>query len=101
VILGLPFWQKHQETRKTIMDRCDADQEGITLPPVHLSQLLAQQEAQRAIVQHLGLCGYNTERIADRVRCLEMGYARLTGFMVGAGILGGASSALISKLLGH
>jgi hypothetical protein len=82
------------------MDRCDAEQEGVTLPPVSMSRLIARQEANEAIIEHIGLCSFNKSQVEQRVRTLEMGYARLTGFMVGSGILGGASAAIVTKCFG-
>jgi hypothetical protein len=79
------------------MDRDDSVQEGITLPPVHMSRMIAREEADRAIIQHIDLCQFNRSDVDRRVRALEMGYARLVGFMLGSGALGGAAGAIAAK----
>jgi hypothetical protein len=81
------------------MDRSDAEQEGLQLEPQNLTRLIARDEANRAILQHLKLCPLAEQDVADRLRSLELSFWKLTGFMVGSGILGGGTGALLSQLL--
>lgn len=81
------------------MDRTDAEQEGHTLPPYDATRMIATDEARKVILQHLDLCPFAGLKIEERVRRIETSYARLTGFMAGAGVLGGASGAVVTKLL--
>lgn len=81
------------------MERSDAEQEATTLPPTTTTRLLAREEAQSAIDRHAAACSFNNARVEYRVRCLEISYGRLIGFLLGAGILGGAAGGLVSKLL--
>lgn len=61
--------------------------------------MAARLEAQQAIIQHLNLCPFATQRIEQRLRNLELSYARLIGIMVGAGLIGGASGGTLSAWL--
>jgi hypothetical protein len=61
--------------------------------------MLARDEASKVILQHLTLCPFAQLRIEERLRSIETNYARLTGFMIGSGLLGGALGAGISKLI--
>lgn len=81
------------------MERTDAEQEGITLPPQSTTRLIARDEAERAIQQHLRLCPLATLKVEDRLRGVEISLARLIGFMLGSGLLGGTAGALITKLI--
>jgi aldehyde:ferredoxin oxidoreductase len=81
------------------MDRTDADQEGITLSPQFTAKLIAEAAARKEILEHIGLCPFASSKIDERIRTLETSFARLTGFMLGSGILGGAAGAAVSKLL--
>jgi hypothetical protein len=94
----------------TMPDRDDADQEGRTLPPHFQTRtmegeqqdyyrLIARDEANRAILQHLRLCPMVDQRIPDRLRALELSFWKLVGFMAGSGILGGLAGALLNKLI--
>jgi len=82
-----------------IMDRDDADQEGITLPPTNSIRMIAREEALRVIDRHTEQCPFSLSRVEYRVRCLEISYGRLIGFLLGAGILGGTAGGIVSKLL--
>jgi hypothetical protein len=92
------------------MDRCDADQEGRTLPPCHESRtstsgddeynrLVARDEASKAIIQHLRLCPMADQQIPQRLRSLELNFWKLVGFMAGSGLLGGLAGGLAAKLI--
>ena len=81
-------------------DRSDAEQEGVTMGNTWTNQMIAAEEARKVIMQHLALCPFANLHIEQRVRTIETNYARLTGFMVGSGLLGGAVGAGISKLIG-
>jgi len=61
--------------------------------------MVARDEASKVILQHLALCPFANLKIEERVRTIETNYARLTGFMIGSGLLGGAASAVISRLI--
>jgi hypothetical protein len=80
------------------MDRDDAEQEGITLPPLSTTRMIAREEANAIILQHLRLCPFAVEDIGKRLRSMELGFSKLLGFMLGSGILGGAAGAAVSKL---
>ena len=81
------------------MERSDAEQEGITNHPNCTTRMIAAEEARKIILQHLSLCPFADLHIEERVRAIETNYARLTGFMIGSGLLGGAAGAAISKLI--
>lgn len=78
----------------------DAEQQGIVIPSTFSTRMIAQNEARKIILQHLDLCPFSGLRIEERVRKIETDYARLVGFMVGSGLLGGVAGATISKLIG-
>lgn len=82
------------------MDRCDADQEGLTMTPIEQTRLVAEAAARQVVIEHLRLCPFSGANVEGRVRSLETNYARLTGFMVGSGLLGGAASAIVAKMIG-
>jgi len=81
------------------MDRTDAEQEGLTLNPQTATRLIAEAAARQVVIEHIGLCPFASSKIDERIRSLETSFARLTGFMLGSGILGGAAGAVASKLL--
>jgi hypothetical protein len=64
-----------------------------------ITRLIAQEESRKVILQHLDLCPFANLQIESRVRNLEISYARLIGFMAGSGLLGGATGAMITRLL--
>lgn len=82
-------------------DRCDADQEGRTLQPSNLTRLIAREEAEKAIVQHLALCPFTKADVDERLRKVEIHFGTLIGFMLGSGALGGVTGAALTKLLGN
>lgn len=82
------------------MERNDADQEGVQLPPAYYTRLMAREEASKVILQHLDLCPFASLKIEERVRRIEGRFLALLGFMAGAGLLGGATGAMITRLLG-
>jgi len=61
--------------------------------------LLANQAADAAIRQHIDLCPLTREDLTERLRKMEINYARLTGMMIGSGLLGGAGGAALIRLL--
>lgn len=81
------------------MERNDSSQEGITLPPSATTRLIAEAAARQVVIEHLTLCPFAGGKVEERVRYLETSFARLTGFMLGSGLLGGAAGAVASKLL--
>jgi hypothetical protein len=83
------------------MDRCDANSEGIQLPPMDAMRLLARQEAVASIRDHLELCPLVSLHVEDRLREVEITVGRLIGFMVGSGLLGGVAGGIAGKLFGH
>jgi hypothetical protein len=64
-----------------------------------LIRLLAREEANAAILTHLRLCPLAEQKIADRLRSLEVNFWKLVGFMLGSGVLGGTAGALLTKIL--
>jgi hypothetical protein len=82
------------------MDRDDAEQEhGRTLQSTDWIRLVARDEAEKAIVQHLHLCPLNSQEVISRVRAVEITLSRLIGLMIGSGIAGGATSTFLTHLL--
>jgi hypothetical protein len=81
------------------MDRCDAEQEGITLPPIQATRLIAREECISLIAAHTASCTLVRSQIEERLRKTETSLAKLIGFMMGSGLLGGLSGALLAKLL--
>jgi hypothetical protein len=63
-------------------------------------RLLAREESERTILQHLSLCPFSNLKIEERVRTIETRFALLLGFMAGSGLLGGATGAIVVKILG-
>lgn len=73
--------------------------EGIELQPKFATRLIAREEATAAIDRHALACPFAASRVEYRVRCLEISYGRLMGFLLGSGILGGAAGGIAAKLL--
>jgi hypothetical protein len=71
------------------------------LTPNEQTRLIAANEAERMILQHLKLCPFANLAIEERLRKIELRFATLLGFMLGSGMLGGISGALFSKLIGQ
>ena len=80
-------------------DRSDSTQEGPTLSPTSSIRLIAEAAARQVVIEHIKLCPFAGAEVEKRLRTIEMGLARLTGFMVGSGILGGSTAAIVMKLL--
>lgn len=81
------------------MDRSDAGQEGIQLGPAATTRLVAEAAARQVVIEHIGLCPFVGSHIEERVRTLETSLARLIGLLLGSGILGGATGAIVAKLM--
>lgn len=92
--------QKNEPTESLIMERSDAEQEGITLPPVTQTRLVAEAAARQVVLEHISLCPFTASRCEERLRNQEQRFMLLTGFMVGSGLLGGAAGAAVFKALG-
>lgn len=80
-------------------DRDDAEQEGINLRPVTQTRLIAEAAARQVVIEHISLCSFATCKVDERLRTVETSFARLMGFMVGSGLLGGAAGAFVAKLM--
>ncbi len=62
-------------------------------------RLIVRDETNKLLLAHLQLCPFVSNQIENRTRGLEIKLARLIGFMIGSGLLGGASGAAVTKLL--
>lgn len=82
------------------MDRSDANQEGVTLPPVNGNRAITREEIRIAVDRHLNLCPFSKLGIEKRVRSIENRFMLLLGFMVGSGFFGGVTGAAVFKMLG-
>jgi len=82
------------------MDRSDASQEGITLPPTNGNRLLIRDEARKIIKEHLMLCPFTQLDIEERIRKQENRFHLLCGFMLGSGVLGGAAGGAMFRAIG-
>lgn len=58
-----------------------------------------RDEATKVVVQHLSLCPFSTAEVESRLRRLEIKLATLIGAILGSGLLGGVSGAVLSKLI--
>ncbi len=83
------------------MENSDAEQSGLVLPPQQAVRLVAEAAARQVVIEHIRLCPFAGSKIDERVRALETNYARLVGFMLGSGLLGGAAGAAVSQIIGH
>lgn len=82
------------------MERDDADQEaGRTLPNRTWIQMVAREEAERAILLHIGRCQFVQSDIEPRLRVVELSLSKLIGFMLGSGMLGGATGAMVTHFV--
>jgi hypothetical protein len=61
--------------------------------------MVAESAARKIVIEHINLCPFASSQIDRRLRDLETNFARLTGFMLGSGLLGGAAGAAVTKLL--
>ena len=68
-----------------------------TLSQVQQIRLLARDEANTLLLSHLNQCPLIISNIETRTRKLETSFAKLSGFMVGSGLLGGLSGAGLSS----
>jgi len=62
-------------------------------------RLIARDEANKLLMNHLQLCPLIKAGTEKRLRSLETGFAKLTGFMIGSGLLGGGVGGAISSWL--
>ncbi len=62
-------------------------------------RLIVRDETNKLLLAHLQLCPFVGNEIEKRTRSLETKIAKLIGFMVGSGLLGGASGAAVAKLI--
>ncbi len=71
--------------------------------PNHLEperlRLIIRDETNKLLLAHLRLCPFVSNEIEKRTRHLETQLAKLIGFMIGSGLLGGMSGAAVAKLL--
>ena len=71
--------------------------------PNHLEperiRLIVRDETNKLLLSHLQLCPFVGNEIEKRTRNLETKLAKLIGFMIGSGLLGGMSGAAVAKLL--
>jgi hypothetical protein len=81
------------------MERDDATQEGVTLSPREATRLVAEAAARQIIIEHISLCPFAGAKVEERLRNMETNYARLIGFMLGSGLLGGVAGSVVAKLM--
>ncbi len=62
-------------------------------------RLIVRDETNKLLLAHLQLCPFVGNEIEKRTRGLETKLAKLIGFMIGSGLLGGVSGAAVAKLL--
>jgi len=62
-------------------------------------RLIVRDEVAALIRLHATTCRFVLEEHPARLRQIETSYARLTGFMLGSGLLGGTFGAAIAKIL--
>jgi len=89
-----PFYNPAQ-----IMDHPNNDQHPVTLPPIMHMRMLAKEEAEKIIMQHLDLCPFASLEIEKRLRDLERNFTGLIGWMIGSGLAGGVAGTFIQRLL--
>lgn len=63
--------------------------------------MIAREEANRIILQHLSLCPFAMDKVSERLRSVELSFSKLVGFMLGSGLLGGAAGAIVNHLWPH
>ena len=81
------------------MERDDSTQEGINLRPGIQTRLIAEAAARQVVIEHLSLCPFAVGKVDERLRNVETSFARLVGFMLGSGLLGGAAGAVVARLM--
>lgn len=67
--------------------------------PTDNVRLIARDEANKVILEHLALCPFARADVEERLRKVETRLATLIGLMVGSGVLGGATTFALSKLI--
>jgi len=80
-------------------ERPNTDQKEITSPNRDTTRLIAEAAARQVVIEHISLCPFAGSKVEQRLRDLETSVARLIGFMLGSGLLGGAAGAAVAKLL--
>jgi hypothetical protein len=80
-------------------ERDDATQEGHTLSPANATRLIAEAAARQVVIEHIGLCPFAGAKVEERLRTIETSYARLIGFMLGSGLLGGVGGGIVARLM--
>jgi hypothetical protein len=80
-------------------DRADSTQEGIDLPPISATRMIARDEAHQVILEHIRLCPFAVDNVNNRLRNVELNLSRLIGFMLGSGLLGGVAGSIVAKLM--
>jgi len=63
-------------------------------------RMIARDESRRVIQEHLVLCPLNQLGIEARLRGLEISYAKLTGLMIGSGLLSASAVYFLPKAFG-
>jgi hypothetical protein len=51
------------------------------------------------VIEHIGLCPFAGAKVEERLRTMETSFARLIGFMIGSGALGGVAGGIVAKLI--
>jgi len=69
------------------------------LTPDQQIRLIVRDETNTLIISHLQLCPFVANKIEERTRTVETALAKLIGFMIGSGLLGGITGAGISTLI--
>ncbi len=69
------------------------------LTPHEQIKLIVRDETNSLLLAHLRLCPLVANKIEERTRAVETKLAKLIGFMVGSGLLGGLSGAGLAKLI--
>jgi len=62
-------------------------------------RLIVRDETNKLLLAHLQLCPFVSNEIEKRTRGLETKLAKLIGFTIGSGLLGGISGAALAKLI--
>lgn len=81
------------------MDNCGDDNHGRALPPIFLPGAETHRAIRRAVEDHEKDCLFRQCEIEKRVRTMENRFYLLCGFMIGSGLIGGATGASLVKLL--
>jgi hypothetical protein len=81
------------------MESCDGPRDGVVLPPVFSSEMNVSRLVHEAISSHENGCLFNLLEIEKRIRTMENRFFLMCGFMLGSGVIGGATGAGLIKLL--